>query len=195
MDITTRQEAKALGATHYFTGKPCKHGHIAKRYTKTKICADCGYEHRRRQQLANPEDNRRRSKAWRDANKDRANNRAKSWHAAHPDRVRAIKKAWQDRNPDYVRANTANGRARRKNASGVHSADEIASIFALQRGRCANPICRASIKRGYHRDHIIPLVLGGDNTIRNIQLLCRPCNLSKGAKHPIEWARGIGMLI
>ena len=44
MDTTslpkTRSEAKAQGATHYFTGEPCKHGHIAARKTKG-ACVEC----------------------------------------------------------------------------------------------------------------------------------------------------------
>jgi hypothetical protein len=44
MNIThlpkTRAEAKATGATHYFTGEPCKHGHIAPRKTKG-ACIEC----------------------------------------------------------------------------------------------------------------------------------------------------------
>jgi hypothetical protein len=44
MDTTnlpkTRAEAKATGATHYFTGEPCKHGHIAPRKTKG-ACVEC----------------------------------------------------------------------------------------------------------------------------------------------------------
>jgi hypothetical protein len=44
MDTTnlpkTRAEAKATGATHYFTGEPCKHGHIAPRKTKG-ACIEC----------------------------------------------------------------------------------------------------------------------------------------------------------
>ena len=44
MDIATlpktRAEAKAAGATHYFTGEPCKHGHIAPRKTKG-ACIEC----------------------------------------------------------------------------------------------------------------------------------------------------------
>jgi len=44
MNIThlpkTRAEAKATGVTHYFTGEPCKHGHIAPRKTKG-ACIEC----------------------------------------------------------------------------------------------------------------------------------------------------------
>lgn len=36
----TRAEAKAQGAKYYFTGEPCKHGHIAPRKTKG-ACLDC----------------------------------------------------------------------------------------------------------------------------------------------------------
>lgn len=44
MDTTnlpkTRAEAKAQGAPYYFTGEPCKHGHIAPRKTKG-ACVEC----------------------------------------------------------------------------------------------------------------------------------------------------------
>ena len=44
MDTTnlpkTRAEAKAAGAKYYFTGEPCKHGHVAPRKTKG-ACLEC----------------------------------------------------------------------------------------------------------------------------------------------------------
>jgi 5-methylcytosine-specific restriction endonuclease McrA len=44
MDTTnlpkTRSEAKMQGAKYYFTGEPCKHGHIAPRKTKG-ACVEC----------------------------------------------------------------------------------------------------------------------------------------------------------
>jgi hypothetical protein len=36
----TRAEAKAAGAKYYFTGEPCKHGHVAPRKTKGS-CVEC----------------------------------------------------------------------------------------------------------------------------------------------------------
>ena len=44
MDLSTlpksRAEAKVSGAKYYFTGEPCKHGHVAPRKTKGS-CVDC----------------------------------------------------------------------------------------------------------------------------------------------------------
>lgn len=37
-------EALASGNLTYFTGKPCKHGHIAPRLTSTQVCTQCGKE-------------------------------------------------------------------------------------------------------------------------------------------------------
>lgn len=37
----SRPEAIAQGSSYYFTGVPCKHGHIAKRYTRNGGCDEC----------------------------------------------------------------------------------------------------------------------------------------------------------
>lgn len=41
LKIISRTEAKALGLKRYFTGKPCKHGHIDERNTNSKVCIIC----------------------------------------------------------------------------------------------------------------------------------------------------------
>lgn len=40
MEIVTRAQAKAAGLKRYFTGKPCKHGHITERYIAGR-CVEC----------------------------------------------------------------------------------------------------------------------------------------------------------
>lgn len=43
MKIITRKQAKELGLTRYFTGKPCKYGHISERNTGNGTCQECHY--------------------------------------------------------------------------------------------------------------------------------------------------------
>ena len=39
--VVPRRLAMRAWIRFYFTGKPCKHGHIAERYTLTGQCAEC----------------------------------------------------------------------------------------------------------------------------------------------------------
>ena len=41
--ILSREEAKALGLERYFTGKPCRNGHIADRSVRG-VCLECRSE-------------------------------------------------------------------------------------------------------------------------------------------------------
>jgi hypothetical protein len=38
------QAAVAANASRYFTGKPCRHGHVAPRYTCNRVCLECNAE-------------------------------------------------------------------------------------------------------------------------------------------------------
>jgi 5-methylcytosine-specific restriction endonuclease McrA len=57
---------------------------------------------------------------------------------------------------------------------------ENVRLFVWQRdkGQCVQCGSRERLEF----DHIIPVVAGGSNTERNVQLLCEPCNRSKGAR-------------
>ena len=41
MEIISRQEAQAKGLKRYFTGEPCKNGHVAERQTSNSTCMEC----------------------------------------------------------------------------------------------------------------------------------------------------------
>lgn len=90
MEIITRKEAKEQGLKRYFTGKPCKHGHVSERRTITGYCEECcaiKYKaNRRDEEYLNKE--RERNKRWKRANKDIINARRrvrdKEWYVPPP---------------------------------------------------------------------------------------------------------------
>ncbi|MDO3431151.1 hypothetical protein QWJ46_00490 [Rhizobium sp. CBN3] len=60
----TRAEAKALGGIHYYTGKPCKHGHIDVRYTTDGACAECARIKGLRRYYENWEENKSKTREY-----------------------------------------------------------------------------------------------------------------------------------
>lgn len=67
----------------------------------------------------------------------------------------------------------------------------VKSFLAKQGGCCA--ICGTADAQ-WHLDHVMPLCLGGPDSVENMQVLCAPCNLRKGRKDPFEFAKSMGRL-
>ncbi len=119
------------------------------------------------------------------AKKRRLNGKARAWENSH-----------YAAHPEKRKAKTQTRRAREANADGTHTAAEIKALYKAQRGCCAYfGICGNKLGKDYHEDHIVPLADEGTNWISNIQLTCGPCNLQKGAKDPLVFARKIGLLL
>jgi len=57
--------ALARGLTRYYTGKPCKHGHIAKRRTASRACVDCERISQRRYNKHRPHTPKFHERVWR----------------------------------------------------------------------------------------------------------------------------------
>ncbi len=57
---SARQKALQEKAKKYFTGLPCKHGHISERFTKNRSCVACYEEFlKRKRSIGNDYKNRR----------------------------------------------------------------------------------------------------------------------------------------
>lgn len=40
-DYLTRDDARAFGSRRFFTGKPCRRGHVCERYVSGEGCVEC----------------------------------------------------------------------------------------------------------------------------------------------------------
>jgi 5-methylcytosine-specific restriction endonuclease McrA len=221
--IVTWKAARTAGLKRYYTGIPCKRGHVAERHTSNGTCMTCSAEKALKYHYDNHKARLAKLATYRGTNKDKIRAGRRAYYAANGEKVRrdsaayfkanrkvelqkraahrtankALYAAWDEAyrlaNPEKVLVVKRRYRARRRGAAGDHTGAQIKAMLLQQGHRCAN--CKTSIRKGYHADHIVPLKLGGSNDISNIQLLCRGCNCSKGGKDPFIWAQEMGRLL
>jgi hypothetical protein len=81
LPIISAREAYDAGRTRYFTGKPCKRGHIAERMVTSGSCVECLHVYEelyRSKQYAIV-------KAWKEANPEKVAEYSKRYAAKHPE--------------------------------------------------------------------------------------------------------------
>lgn len=95
-------EAKAEGSLYYDTGKPCKYGHYAVRFTSTRMCFECHRETCEKWREENPERNREIAKNWRERNPDYQ----EQWYEENKEQKKQQNKEWRDANREYFNKKT-----------------------------------------------------------------------------------------
>jgi 5-methylcytosine-specific restriction endonuclease McrA len=189
MDTTTlpktRKEAQDIGAKYYFTGEPCKHGHIAPRKTKG-ACVECLKVEW--QQAAE-----KRADYFREYNKSEAGQQAKrKYYEANKENViaraqarpdedkRRYKKTHKVNNPDMYKEMTSLRRRRFRDATPKWLTENQKMEIRLKY-RLAIELSRATGER-HAVDHIIPLhgeSVCGLHVPWNLQVLTQKDNLAK----------------
>lgn len=172
MDKISRQEAKQAGLTRYFTGEPCKHGHIDERLVSNSVCITCSAirkkEHPKYQQKANKK-SLEAKRTWR-----------KNDYEKNPEKYRAYAKKYRDNNKEKRCAYESLRKNRRTNATPhwLNSQDKkwLDAIYAESK----------ALKEQYGVDctvdHIVPI--NGKNVCGlhvpwNLRLMDRSANSAK----------------
>jgi 5-methylcytosine-specific restriction endonuclease McrA len=184
----TRAEAKASGAKYYFTGEPCKHGHIAPRKTKG-ACLEC-------LKLEWERGNQTRAEYFRAYNQSEAGQKAKQEYygrnreaviaraqARDTTKVTEYKLAYKERNPDLYKELVSLRRRRFRLATPKWLSAEQKLEIRLKY-RLAIELSRRTGER-YVVDHIVPLQgeeVCGLHVPWNLEVVTQTENLKKSNK-------------
>jgi hypothetical protein len=193
MDTTnlpkTRAEAKATGAKYYFTGDPCKHGHIAPRKTKG-ACVEC-----LKVEWAQAAETR--AEYFREYNrKDEVRDKKHDWYLENREQViqtaatrpaavlREYRNAWKEANKVQVRADTKARRRKHRDATPPwltrRQKSEIRQLYQI-----AITMTQTTGEQ-YVVDHIVPLrgeSVCGLHVPWNLRVITQEENLKKSNKH------------
>jgi 5-methylcytosine-specific restriction endonuclease McrA len=192
MDTTnlpkTRADAKAAGAKYYFTGEPCKHGHIAPRKTKG-ACVEClkvewqeAADKRAEyfRQYNKAEEVKERKHAWYQENREQVIQSA----ATRPLQIKRVyQAAWKERNTVWVRADTKARRRKHRDATpkwlSQKQKSEIRQLYQI-----AITMTQTTGEQ-YVVDHIVPLrgeSVCGLHVPWNLRVITQDENLKKSNK-------------
>jgi hypothetical protein len=184
----SRSEAKALKAEYYFTGEPCKHGHISPRKTRGACLACLKIEWANAKETraeynymyARREKTRARQHKWYMANRERVIRAA----ATRPvEALRRYRNNWKKNNALQVLADTRVRKRRHRQATppwiSRKQKTEMRQIYEI-----AITMTRLSGEQ-YVVDHIIPLrseFVCGLHVPWNLRVITQEENLKKSNK-------------
>lgn len=150
---------------HCVTCKKISNKTYNETYEKKKVSPEKKREANQRWQKAHPESGRERNKRWRLANPEREREKDRRYKKEHPE-IRLIQ---------YHRRRT-----QERGNGGKYTVAEWKQLCNHYGNKCLR--CgRSDVK--LTADHVVPVALGGTSNIDNLQPLCLPCNLWKGARH------------
>ena len=192
MDISnlpkSRAEAKAKGAKYYFTGEPCKHGHVAPRKTKG-ACVECLKVEWEKSNVA-------RAEYFRQYNRSEAGQKSKREYyeknrdsviarsqARTAETVKLYKNKYKKKNPELYRALVNFRRRRFRDATPKWLTKEDKRAIR-QLYIDAMTVSRIT-GTPYVVDHIIPLngdAVSGLHVPWNLRVITREENLRKSNK-------------
>jgi len=182
----TRAEAKATGATHYFTGQPCTRGHIALRKTKG-ACVECikedwAIDNEKRKAKPKSEAAKAAGRRYYEKNREAVKARANARPVAE---VTKYKKKYKEANPDLYKALTSVRKRRHREATPKWVTAEQ-KLAMRKTYLAAMRLTKISAER-YVVDHVYPLispVVCGLHVPWNLRVMTQAENLQKSNSLP-----------
>ena len=158
------------GEAHYFTGKPCKHGHIAKRRVKDRVCTECDLYAKKLRAKVNPE---------------KVLSYKKEQYEKHKEAHLAQKRIYRQANKGKINALATKRKVRVKLRTPVWA--DVAKIKAYYEVCAFFNEVNGYTK--YHVDHVVPLqgdVVSGLHVQNNLQIIPWLDNIRKKNKFEVN---------
>lgn len=126
---------------------------------------------------------------WVENNREKHNEYSRKVYSNNPEKYRSAARAFYNTIIGKLnnRIRQHKRRARKNEAQGTHTREDIKNIYSKQKGLCY--WCGIPVGNKYHIDHIIPLSRGGSNFPENLAVSCPTCNQKKWNKLPSEWVK------
>ena len=116
-----RYEARKHGHKRYFTGKPCRNGHICERITSNTRCVECNTIIAKQFLAEHLEKHRQYQKNWRTNDLENAKQLGKQSHIRHREKRNAYSRLYNKRNRKRLNAYNLEWKKRDTNASKFHN--------------------------------------------------------------------------
>jgi hypothetical protein len=142
----------------------------------------------RRYRLKHPEKIRENNKRARKKNPVKKREAEKRYRERHPEKGYKRRKKWGLENPERLLVYSRTRRAKKKNAAGSHTNDELLVLYRFQHEQCCwcgewmgNKFTDTHLSHfeRFTEDHIKLLSREGSDYIYNIVLACWRCNSSR----------------
>lgn len=187
MLLISAAEAKQQGLTHYFTGVPCKFGHIANRQVSNRGCVICLKNKAVSWAKNNPERAAEIRSSWDSLNKEKTNQRMKKRRIDYPEQYKKSIASWRNKNAARYSVYMSHMASLRR-AKKLKQTPKWLSESDMVAIQCKYSVCAMLNAYGVEKwevDHIIPLQganVSGLHTPSNLQVIPKALNRAKGNK-------------
>ena len=185
MDKITLKDAKAAGLKRYFTGNPCKNGHVSERSVSSRACLKCTNARVKLFFEANKELVRtRKAEAQRNYRKNypqKAKESRQAWAESNRAKDQSYKKKWQTENKGVVNYLTRKRQAAKLQRTPSWLTEE--DHWMIQEAYALAALRTKLFGFPWHVDHILPLqgkVVSGLHVPINLQVIPGKDNVRKG---------------
>lgn len=112
--IISRKEAIEKGLKVYFTGKPCKYGHVSERYVSGSGCLECGKEYKEQSKerikeyfeeyyQQNKEQIKESRKEYYQQNKEQIKESRREYRRQNKEQINEYKKEYREQNKEQIK--------------------------------------------------------------------------------------------